>query len=644
MSENGRRSLVAIMFTDVVGYSSLVQRNEGLAFELLEEHRRVLRPLLVRNNGKEIKTMGDAFLVEFPSAFEALQCAIQIQHSLRDLNFSRPSESMIRLRIGIHLGDIIRNDSDILGDAVNIASRIEPLAEPGGICISEQVHDQVRNKFPIQMVRLENVQLKNIDTPIGVYRVVISEGDPGPTKTILSSTRIAILPFVNISPDPNDEYFSDGLTEELIAKVSLTKSLKVIARTSVMNYKGKEKSVTQIGKELNVGSVVEGSVRKSGNKIRVTVQLIDANNEEHLWAENYDKNLDDIFEIQSEISAKVAESLVSNLVPPKSLAAPAEIRDGATYAAYMRANQLRHLDQDKPVREALKLLDGVVVESPNYARAYVAIAECWLSLANIGTEPFHESAQRAKAAVTRALDLDSKLAEAYVTQAAVLWALDDPDELMLSTLTKAIELNQNQADAYLFLSGYYLAKSQLSSAGKSMEKAYELDPLSWRVAGYLGAVYFYLGRDGDALSVWQRVLRMFPSHLRTYELLVEYYLSKRDYSEAVRELNEGLRAVEDDQGKIVLSGYIYAINRDRSNVEIVADKLEKDMKSGTVMLNHIGYMYYILKDIDKFFEYMIRSAEAHSLGAFQLKYSPFFEPIRSDRRYFELMKKVNFEP
>jgi len=642
MSGSGRRSLAAVMFTDVVGYSSLTQRNESLALELLEEHRKVVRSILAKNNGREIKTIGDAFLVEFSSAFEALQCALEIQNSLKYLNSSRASEAKIRLRIGIHLGDVIRNDSDILGDAVNIASRIEPLAEPGGICISEQVYTQVRNKFQAPMIRLENVQLKNIDSPIGIYRIVMSEGDPS-TKSVLPSNRIAILPFVNISPDPSDEYFSDGLTEELIANVSRIKSLKVIARTSVMNYKGKGKSVTQIGKELNTGSIVEGSVRKSGNKIRVTVQLIDANNEEHLWAENFDKQLDDIFEIQSEISAKVAESLASNLVRPKSLEASVETENVTTYAVYLRANQLRYLDQDKPVREALKLLDEVVVESSNYARAYVSMAECWLSLANIGSEPFHESALKAKVAVTKALDIDPNLPEALTTLAEVFWALDDTDS-MYKVLTKTIALNENQANAHLFLGGYYLAKSQLRNAATSVEKAYELNPLSRRVTGYLGMVYFYLGRDEDALSVWRRVLQMFPSRLTIYELLLEYYLSKGDSSAAMKELEAGLQAVEDDEGKTVLQGYVYAITNDRSNVEMAASKLEKRMKSGTVILNHIGYMYFILKDNDKFFEYMFRSAEAHSLGAFQLRYSPLFEPIRRDSRYFELMKKVNFDP
>ncbi len=211
-------------------------------------------------------------------------------------------------------------------------------------------------------------------------------------------------------------------------------------------------------------------------------------------------------------------------------------------------------------------------------------------------------------------------------------------------LTKAIDLNENQADAYLFQSGYFLARSQLSKAAKSLERAYELNPLSRRVAGYLGMVYFYLGRDEDALSVWRKVLQIFPSRLTVYELLVEFYLSKGDDSTAKKELEAGLLAVDDDLGKTVLNGYIYAIANDRSNTEIIANKLEKSMKSATVTLNHIGYMYYILKDIDKFFAYMFRSAEAHSLGAFQLRYSPFFESIRKDERYFDLMKKVNFYP
>ena len=282
------RRLSAIMFTDMVGYTRMSQADEAAALELLEEHRAVLRPLIETHAGTEVKTIGDAFLVEFRSALDAITCAAEIQSKIADRNSRVPDSRKVQVRIGIHLGDVVHSSNDVYGDAVDIASRIEPLAEPGGICISQQVFDSVKNKTDLGIESAGQVELKNVDAPMGVYRVELNRsseslGNRAPRE------RLAVLPFVNISPDPNDEYFADGLTEELIIKMSEIKGLKVIARTSVMNYKKKEKNISQIGRELGAGSVIEGSVRKAGSKIRVTVQLIDSRTEEHLWASNYDK-------------------------------------------------------------------------------------------------------------------------------------------------------------------------------------------------------------------------------------------------------------------------------------------------------------------------------------------------------------------
>ena len=293
-----QRRLAAVMFTDIVGYSSLTQKNERLALELLEEHRKIVRPIIARHNGREIKTMGDAFLIEFGSALEATDCAIDMQKSLRDYDQCSTAERRIRLRIGIHVGDVVQRQSDVLGDAVNIASRIEPLAEADGICISQQVYDQIRNKIDRSIEDLGPHQLKNIDYPINVYRILPSWEDSAIAQVRLDRKRVAVLPFLNISPDPNDAYFADGLTEELMARLSSIRGLKVIARTSIMRYKGTSKSAGEIGKELKSGTVLEGSVRKAANRLRVTAQLIDTTTEEHLWAQNYDRDLEDVFAIQ----------------------------------------------------------------------------------------------------------------------------------------------------------------------------------------------------------------------------------------------------------------------------------------------------------------------------------------------------------
>jgi adenylate cyclase len=310
------------MFTDIVGYTALTQSNEAQALEVLRKHTRLLKPFFPRFRGREVKTIGDSFLLEFDSALYAVNCAIEIQKFLHDYNISSKNGWKIKLRIGIHLGDVERKRGDIFGDAVNIASRIEPLADSEGICISEQVYDQVRNKVANPMVEVSHGGLKNVATPICVYKVVMpwetaprEENDEKAKPSKFDPKRIAVLPFSNYSPDPNDNYLADGLTEELISTMSKISKLSVIARTSVMRYKDGEKGIDDIARDLKVGTILEGSVRKSGNKLRITVQLIDPENSDHLWAESYDRDLSDVFEIQREISETVAGALRIRLMP-----------------------------------------------------------------------------------------------------------------------------------------------------------------------------------------------------------------------------------------------------------------------------------------------------------------------------------------
>ena len=355
MMSDEQRRLAAVMFTDIVGYSSLTQKNERLALELLEEHRRIVRPIVARHNGREIKTIGDAFLIEFGSALEATECAVEIQRSLHDYNQQSDPARRVHIRIGIHLGDVIQRQNDVLGDAVNIASRIEPLAEADGICISGEVYAQVRNKIGYPNENLGPRHLKNIDYPIDVYRILWMKDET--TKLSLDEKRIAVLPFANMSPDPADEYFADGMTEELIDRLAQVKSLKVIARTSVMSYKKKEKKASEIARELEVGTLVEGSVRKAGNRVRVTVQLINAGTEEHLWSSHYDKNLDDIFAVQSEIAEKVAGELKTQLLESEKRTLEKKPTENTeAYTCFLRGRELFREETEASVRQAIRPL------------------------------------------------------------------------------------------------------------------------------------------------------------------------------------------------------------------------------------------------------------------------------------------------
>lgn len=383
MAVESDRRLAAIMFTDIVGYTRSTQANEALTLELLEEHRKLVRPFFPPHGGTEIKTIGDAFLVEFRSALEAVLCAVDIQRKLAGRNSGVQEQRQVQLRIGIHVGDVVHGAGDVYGDAVNIASRIEPLAEPGGICISQQVYDNIRNKTELGFKAMGPVRLKNVEFPLGVYKVVLPGSESGMNKVQAPRERLAVLPFVNISPDPNDEYFADGLTEELITRLSGVDGLKVIARTSVMNYKKKDMKVSEIGNELNVGSIVEGSVRKAGNKIRVTVQLIDAKTEEHLWASNYDKDLDDVFAIQSDIASRVASSVSSGAFFEVQ---GSDTKSIEAYTSFIKAVQNYHAASEGNLRQAKVMFEEAIALDPHFARAYAGLSQTWAGWASMATK------------------------------------------------------------------------------------------------------------------------------------------------------------------------------------------------------------------------------------------------------------------
>jgi adenylate cyclase len=305
------------MFTDMVGFTTISQRDEDLALRLLDEQRELLRPFFATHGGRVVKSMGDGFLVEFPSAVESVVCARKIQDALGRRNASAAPGETISIRIGIHLGDIVDQGGDIAGDAVNVASRLEPLAEPGGICVSEQVVDQIRNKLSVSCQELAAPRLKNVEASVHVFRLQgAALGAPAsaapPSRP--PYTRVAVLPFASLSSVPADDEFADGLTEELINNLAQSTALRVVARTSVMPYKGARKGIREIGRELGVGSILEGSVRRSANTLRVTVQLVDTASEEHLWAGRFDRELTDSFAMQDEIAQGVSKVLQGKLV------------------------------------------------------------------------------------------------------------------------------------------------------------------------------------------------------------------------------------------------------------------------------------------------------------------------------------------
>src|SRR5215467_8124982 len=444
---DGTRRLAAIMYTDMVGFTALGQRNEPLALSVMEEQKRLVRPTLLRHDGREVKTIGDAFLVEFASALDAVRCAYDVQRTVREYNLSMPEERKIHLRVGIHLGDVVESGGDLSGDAVNVASRVEPLAEDGGVCLTRQVYDHVHNKteFPIELIGLRSV--KNVTAPLEVYRVVMPWEGGGAEKPPLDSRRVGVLPFVNMSLDPNDSFFADGVTEEIITSLSGVSGLSVISRTSVMGYKGSNKNVKQIGRELEVGSVLEGSFRKAGNRIRVTTQLVDVSSDKHVWAQNYDRELNDVFGVQSEIAERVCEALKVKLLKEEILKiekAPTQNPDA--YTLYLKGKQLLNESTDASLREALELFSAATKLDSAFARAYVSVGECYGLLGLKSFISFDESIAGMKAGARKALEVDPDLAEGHYLLGWAAWGKDQ-HELANRETSRAIELNPNLSDA-----------------------------------------------------------------------------------------------------------------------------------------------------------------------------------------------------
>ena len=640
------RRLAAIMFTDLVGFTRLAQRDEEAALRLRAEHQQLVRPRLAEHGGREVKTLGDGFLIEFPSAVDSLRCAVEIQRAVAERNASSPTTDPIQLRIGIHLGDVIEEGNDIVGDAVNVASRIEPLAEPGGICVSGSIYDQVRNKLSLRLEKIGSRTLKNVEYPVDVYRVEFSSGavaSRARSSQTSGDLRLAVLPFANMSPNAEDDYIADGLTDELISQTSRIPSLRVIARTSVLRYKGSTKPIREVGQDLGVRLALEGSVRKAGNRLRITVQLVDTSSEVHLWSSRYDRSMDDIFAIQDDIASQVATSITSHVAGhgstevPRFVPGPADTTDLEAYSNFLHGRQIfgERLSAETGL-QALALFENAVRRDPQFARARVGIAEVLLWLENEGATRYVESHRRARQELGEALRLNDDLGEAHSVLAGLLLADDDVGGTEREA-RRALELNPSLSDPYRWLAQLAAGNGDMDEAVRLLETARILNPVDVNITAFLGRAYAYAGKYDAAIAFWERTEAVAP--YRTNAHRAEYHLGRGDYEAAGVAIRALERLRPESPTTEMYRGFLAARLGDTETARRSLEELDRRSQRGELAELYVGYLHFALGEMDAFVGCMERSFEQHNLPLLELLYSPLYAPARSDPRIVDLVRR-----
>jgi adenylate cyclase len=635
------------MFTDMVGSTAAAQANEAEALRLRDEQEEAVRPLFTAHQGREVKSIGDGFLVVFDSALRAVECAVDIQEHLHERNL-RPNAPPILLRIGLHLGDVEERGSDVVGDAVNVASRIEPLAEPGGICITEPVFGLVRNKMPNHFEKLGPKTLKGVRDPVEVYRVRLARNaetrlPTGLDAKQLDNSRIAVLPFLNISSEPGDDYFADGMTEELIERLAHVSGLHVIARTTAMHYKNSRATTLEIGRELHVGTVVECSVRKAGNRIRITAQLIDTGTEAHLWASRYDRELTDVFAVQDEIAGQIATSLTAHLPALGAKRPLAYVHDSPdtpdmeAYTTYLQGRKLLlERGSEVTIRQAIVYFEDALRRDPKLARAKVGIAEANLWLSGEGAAPFRESVDRCRELLAQALAQNETLAEAHSVLAGLLVG-DDELAAAEREARRAIELNPSLSDPYRWLAQIAAGDGRISDSIHLLEAAQQIDPVDVNVLAFLGRAYIYGGREADALAHWKRTLPLIP--FRTNAHLAEYYLGLPDYARAELSVREMERLRPESLWAIVFRGMLVARRGDEATARHTLEELRRRGNAGELTVFFEGFVHFALGEMDAFVQCLEKAFELHALPLMELMYSRLYAPARSDPRIIDLIRR-----
>jgi adenylate cyclase len=516
----GERRLAAILAADVAGYSRLMGADEEGTLARLTAHRRELfDPTIAKYRGRIVKTTGDGLLAEFASVLDAVRCAAEVQAGMVDRNLGAPESRRLDFRMGINVGDIVEQDNDIFGEGVNIAARLEGIAEPGGVCVSQRVQEDAAGKTGIDFEDIGEQALKNIARPIRVYRLraagaaVIPAGANGVVLPVPEKPSIAVLPFQNMSGDPEQDYFADGIAEDIITGLSRLRWLFVIARNSSFAYKDKAPDIRQVARDLGVRYVLEGSVRKAGDRLRVTGQLIEAVTGTHVWAERYDRPVADIFAVQDEITGSVVAAIEPQLYAAEKLRVetrPTESLDA--WGCVVRAMPWVWTWASRDDENAIMLLKRAIELDPRYSRAHSVLAWMYAARAHLGTQAYEKEIETALSHVRRAIDLDVDDPWGHFV-VGYIYAISRRTAPAIEELNAAIARNPSFALAEMILGCAYAYAGRVDEAFPHLEIATRLSPRDHTEAANLstgGLCHFIAGRYDEAVAHERRAVQLRP--------------------------------------------------------------------------------------------------------------------------------------
>ncbi len=673
------RQLAAIMFTDIVGYTALMGNDEQKAFELLDKNRQIQKPIIEQYNGRWIKELGDGVMASFNTVSDAVNAAIKIQQTCN-------SSKEFQLRIGIHLGEVVFENDDVFGDGVNIASRIQAIANPGSIFISESVHNSISNKKEFQTKFVKEEKLKNVKESVKIYQVVAEDViqhhlnigqkmKPKPRVLLISvviialliggyfiqkiltnkkssqitttsksvEKSIAVLPFVNMSADTTQEYFSDGMTESLISDLAQIPGLLVISRNSVFQYKGKAVNPVEVGKELKVRYILEGSLQRSGDVLRINAQLIETKTGFHVWADKFDKKIQDLFLVQDDISNHIIEELKIAIAREDSISKPPPTQNIEAYDHYLRGYYLfrKASAANRPlIDSSIVLFEKAISLDPKFAHAYSALGKAYVTLFFIYSA---DSKLEAKAyvAIEKALSLDPKLADAYLAKGNLSWTLSNgfPHEKAIKELKHAILLNPNLVEAHENLGSIYFHIGLLDEALAKLRFALTLDPASRFARPRVARVHWYQQKFDSAL---QEFSALPPSDWLREHAIVLWNLGRTDEAfKALDQMTTIKQKINYDQA----AGYAVlfaATGRKKEAEEKIKFAIEHG--EGSSHFHHAEHLiasaYALMGDAKSAVEWLQKTAD-HGMPCYPLfKNDPNLKNIRNDPAYISLMEKI----